>query len=89
MIALAALFGACAKHAERPQDASGDTPVKFVNCDGTGRECFVTARFDDLDSCERYDRFSSAYCDSVSMPGKIICDTTRASAMSKGYCIAE
>lgn len=65
--------------------ANESTPVRFLNCDSLGNECFVSARFKDLDSCERYKVFNTAYCDYVSIPGKISCDTTRTN-YSKSFC---
>jgi hypothetical protein len=78
----------CNGHSARPEDARGDTPVRFVNCDAAGSDCFVTARFADLDGCERYKTFSDAYCDSMSTPGRILCDNTRSHlSTAKAYCL--
>lgn len=63
-----------------------ETPVKYYVCDTDKENCEVVAKFDTLWACERYKIFASAYCDSESMPGKIICDTAEESVDITSYC---
>ncbi len=66
--------------------ASEPTPVRYLICDAVGNKCFVVARFKDLETCEGFKAKDAAYCDSVSVPGKIICDTTKKSSISTSFC---
>jgi hypothetical protein len=75
------------QRSDTPQGAQGETLIRMINCDVSGKDCFVTARFADLDGCMRHKKLSDAYCDSVSTPGKIICDTHRQSLTTKSYCL--
>jgi len=63
-----------------------ETPVKFYNCNSQYKNCILSARFDDLESCEWHKVFFEAYCDYISVPGKIICDITKTSDISSSYC---
>jgi hypothetical protein len=63
------------------------TPVELLNCNLTGRECFVAARYASLDACNKASRlYYSANCDSVSQPGKMICELDKPGIVSKSYC---
>jgi len=75
------------ERASRPQDARGNTPIRFVICNDVGQDCFVIARFKDLQTCEDHKRLSAVYCDSVSTPGKMLCDTTRKSEFVTSWCL--
>jgi hypothetical protein len=72
--------------ADRPQDATGDTPIRYVSCADITNTCVVTARFKDLESCDWYKTIWNSLCDSKSTPGLITCRTGQ-STMSKGWCI--
>jgi hypothetical protein len=76
-------------HADTPQGAVDATPIRYVICGQfQGRDCFVAARFPDLDGCEMYKRQSEYLCDSVSTPGKMICDTTPIpTTTTMAYCL--
>src|SRR5262249_43074855 len=76
-----------ADYADRPQEATGNTPIRYVICDQHGRQCFVDGRFRDLDSCQRYKQFSDLVCDWLSTPGKVICTREPPEAMATmGWC---
>ena len=47
---------------EGPQAAIGNTTVRFVNCAVGDTNCFVSARFIDLDSCMHYKQMSDMQC---------------------------
>ena len=78
---------ASTQRSDTPQGAQGETPIRMINCDARGKDCFVTARFADLDGCMNHKNLTDAYCDSASTPGKIICDTHRQSLTTKSYCL--
>jgi hypothetical protein len=52
-----------------PKNARGQTPFRYVQCNGKGQDCFVEARFDTMRNCERYRELdapgqpqATAYC---------------------------
>ena len=51
--------------------------VEFQICDIQYKNCQTHVKFKTLDSCERYKIYSQSYCDSISTPGKMICDTSK------------
>lgn len=55
------------------KNAKGETPVSYVICGHGERNCFVAARFSDLDGCESHKNWSVQLCDSISDPGKMVC----------------
>jgi hypothetical protein len=73
--------------ADKPEDATGSTPIRYVICDDASQNCRVNGRFRSVTDCEYHQKFMSAFCDSVTTPGKIICDTTEKSKLSKSYCL--
>lgn len=70
------------------------TAVKYIFC-STGalipQKCEVTARFKDLEACERHDEFQRALCDRVSQAGKIICTKQDKSSLEiwAAYCVPD
>ena len=66
--------------------ANEPTPIRLLVCGGLGNDCFVSARFKELKSCEFYKEFGGAHCDHNSTPGKIICDTSTKSKTSTAFC---
>ena len=72
------------RRSDSPESATGETPIRFVNCNSKGQSCFVSARFDDFEGCEDYKKWSGMLCDRTT-PGKMVCreaDDSFASA----YC---
>lgn len=51
--------------------------VEYQICDIQYKNCQTFVKFKTLDSCERYKIYSESYCDSVTTPGKMICDTSK------------
>ncbi len=89
VLLLAALFGASCDRgglADSPQDATGETPVRYVICNAKGRACHIYARFTDLDSCNNARRWATAYCD-YSEPGQFTCREGDSTAHS--YCLPQ
>ena len=66
--------------------AKGETPVKYVICGFAETNCFIAARFKDLDGCESHKKWSEMQCDSISQPGKMICETDRGGSVAVSYC---
>lgn len=65
--------------------AEGDTPVKYVICGFGDKDCFIAARFNSLDSCQRHLTWAGMLCDGESKPGEIVCRKDPR-PMSVGYC---
>lgn len=63
-----------------------ELPVKYYNCNAAHTDCFIMARFKDMNSCKMAEEKASWYCDSVSTPGKAVCDTAKKSTISATYC---
>lgn len=74
-----------------PNSAVGDTPVKAVVCSQGDVNCFVVARYSDLDSCEYHRKLSSMSCDSLSSNDKIFCESIDPVRLMEtpSYCIEE
>ena len=60
--------------------------VKYLVCDIDAKNCITVAKFKELDSCERVKFRHEAYCDQVSVPGKMVCDIQRKSSISTSFC---
>jgi|APFre7841882630_1041343.scaffolds.fasta_scaffold197642_1 hypothetical protein len=68
------------------KDAKGETPVKYVLCKWREQNCFVAARFSDLESCENYKKWSAMDCDSQSKSGRILCTPIFQGDVGAAYC---
>jgi hypothetical protein len=66
--------------------AKGDTPVKYVICGAGESNCFVAARFKDLDGCESHKSWAEMLCDKQSHPGKMICEKDNGPQVAFSYC---
>ncbi len=55
------------------KDANGETSIKYVICSQGETNCFVDARFKDLDGCQSHKDWADMLCDKISTPGKMIC----------------
>jgi hypothetical protein len=55
------------------KNAKGDTPVKYIICAPTGLDCLVSARFDNLDSCQSHKEWADMLCDKTSSLGQMTC----------------
>lgn len=51
--------------------------VEYQICDVNMKNCKTFVLFQSLDQCERYKTFDISYCDKVTVPGKMICDTSK------------
>jgi hypothetical protein len=68
------------------QNAKGDTPAKYVVCGQSESNCFVAARFKDLQSCQSHKELADMLCDRKSDPGSVVCRKDTAPAMGVAYC---
>ena len=68
------------------KDAEGETPVKFVSCRLSEKDCVVSARFEDLDRCQSYKAWTETSCEQISTPGQMICTRDRSTASDTSYC---
>jgi hypothetical protein len=87
------LIGSChcskTKDAPRPQDAKGETPIRYVICSGVGDDCFVEARFANLDACKIHKKRQAAACaDDPRHPGRVTCDPNpQPITATTSYCV--
>ena len=84
VLSLSACGGASDK-SSLPQDATGETHIKYVICGDSSPSCFVAARFNDLDGCERHKKWSGMLCDSQSSPGMMTCREDK-NPIGTDYC---
>lgn len=66
--------------------ARGETPVRYVICGIGETNCFVSARFKDLDSCESHRNWSEMLCDSRSVPDTMVCKKDKGPSIGYAYC---
>lgn len=60
-------------------------PVKYTICDSLYENCFVHAKFEDMDSCKWVEEISGMYCDSTNRQ-HIICEARDNETSAAGYC---
>lgn len=86
-ICLAALlFSGCNSSDEGVKGAKGETPVKYVICGAAESNCFVAARFKDLDACQSHKDWADMLCDSRSQPEVMTCKKDLAASVATTYC---
>lgn len=68
------------------KSAKGDTPIKYVICGQSESNCFVAARFKDLDGCQSHKDFADMLCDSKSAPGTMNCKVDSRPQIAVAYC---
>ncbi len=60
-------------------------PIKYKVCNITYSDCFVVAKFEDLDSCESAKEKGGWYCDTVTDPMKPDCRVEK-SNIATAFC---
>jgi hypothetical protein len=86
-LALIGLLNSCdSASTEGAKGAEGETPVKYVICTAGETNCFLAARFKDLDGCESHKKWSEMLCDSQSYPGKMVCEKDNRPQIAFSYC---
>lgn len=68
------------------KSASGGTPVKYVICSQGETNCFVAARFKDLEGCQSHKEWADMLCDKMSTPGKMTCIQDTGPKIGAAYC---
>jgi PBP1b-binding outer membrane lipoprotein LpoB len=81
------VLGGCSGQTSGAKNAKGDTPVKYVVCDGNEDNCIVSARFTDLFFCENYKSVNEMLCDRQSVPNQVICRKDNGPHLGYGHCI--
>lgn len=76
---------ACTDERNDVKSAGGETPVRYVICGLGEKDCFVAARFTNLDACERHRKWSEMLCD-TSNPGTMTCTKDTTPPISVAYC---
>lgn len=86
-LALAIFLAGCGSgNTEGVKGAKGETPVRYVICGSGESKCFVSARFKDLDGCERHKKWSEMLCDNRSNSAKMICEKDNGPQIAFSYC---
>lgn len=82
LFSLTIILAACGneKLARTPQDARGETPIRYIVCGRSG--CFVAARFMDMDGCESHRKWADMLC--TSDPQQMTC--VAPSRVGSAYC---
>jgi hypothetical protein len=84
-LAVMVVVSAC-NASDTPQDARGETPVRYVICSVGDTDCFVAARFKDFSSCESHRKWAEMLCDSISRAGKMSCRKDPEPSIGVAYC---
>jgi hypothetical protein len=66
--------------------ANDETLIRYVICSAGETNCFVAARFKDLDSCQSHKEWADMLCDKLSTPGKMICSQNNLPKIGIAYC---
>lgn len=86
LIPLFIILGCSKENSGGVKDARGETPVKYVICGQGESNCFVAARFKDIDGCESHKNWADMLCDSRSNPGKMVCTKDADTAFAVAFC---
>jgi hypothetical protein len=68
------------------KSAKGETPAKYVICGAGESNCFVTARFKDLEACQSHKDWADMLCDSKTNPGVMVCRKDTGATIAMAYC---
>jgi len=68
------------------KDAKGETTAKYIICGPGEANCFVAARFKDLQACQSHKDWADMLCDSKSNPGTMICKRDTGIPLGTAYC---
>jgi hypothetical protein len=82
---LVATAAGCDDGRGSPATAKGDTTVRFVICGAGDRDCLVSARFGNFESCEEYKKFANMLCNSRT-PGRMTCQAPDPPSLVTSYC---
>lgn len=68
------------------RNASGETPIKFVICSLGETNCFVAARFKDMDGCQSHKDWADMLCTKNTTAGEMLCKQDKGSKIAVAYC---
>jgi hypothetical protein len=64
----------------------GPTPVRYVLCGAGESNCFLAAKFKDMDGCHSHKERDEWRCDKRSRPGVVVCKDESDRTIAHGYC---
>ena len=83
---LVSVLAACEQSSGGVAGAKGDTPVKYVICGAGESNCFVAARFKDIDACQSHKTWADMLCDSKSKADEMVCHKDPGPSIGFAYC---
>ena len=86
LLAMLLLSGCNGGGSHGVNNAIGETSVKFVICAKADENCFISARFRDLDACRNYKHWAGMVCDTNSNTGRMICEKSGGRMKAYSYC---
>ena len=66
--------------------AVGENSVKFVICAKAEANCFVSARFRDLNGCQNYKHWAGMLCNTNPDTGQLMCSKPKNQMQAYAYC---
>lgn len=85
-VAVILLASCSAQESGGVKGAVGETPAKYVICGQGESNCFVAARFKDMQACESHKQWADMLCDSRSNPGVMVCKKDTGTPIGVAYC---
>ena len=67
-------------------NAVGETSIKYEVCAKAEANCFVLARFRDLQGCKRYKNYAEMVCEENADTGRTICEKPKGKT-AFSYCV--
>ena len=67
--------------------AVGETSVKYEVCAKAEANCFVLARFRDLQGCKKYQNWAEMVCEENPNTGRMICEKPKGKQKAFSYCV--
>lgn len=87
LLVAAAMLTACgANDSANVQNAKGETPAKYIICDQSESNCFVAARFKDLQACQSHKEWADMLCDKKTSPSVMVCKEDTGVPIGTAYC---
>ncbi len=86
IVAVCVLLMGCSPNEKGVAGANDLTPVRYVICGSGESNCFVAARFKDMDGCQIHKDWSDMLCDSRTTPGTMTCRQDSGTKIGTAYC---
>ena len=80
------MLSACNVGSTDVHGAKGETPARYVVCGVSESNCFVAARFKDLETCQSHKEWEDMLCDRRSTPGVIVCKKNTGTNTASAFC---